>query len=64
MNAKDVYIVAKALCQEEFIKLYAMLGEDVSHSIKSQKIKKTALITNEEVLRYLISTVFSKYKRS
>tara|TARA_R110002073_G_scaffold220418_2_gene380624 strand:+ start:2012 stop:2197 length:186 start_codon:yes stop_codon:yes gene_type:complete len=59
MDASVVYNVVKALPKEEQIKLYTMLKKDVSTFFKSKR-KKEPIITDQEVIQYLISTYFRK----
>jgi hypothetical protein len=62
MNSETVFIVAKALTDLEFEKLYLMLKIDLDKKKNILK-KKKKMITNEEAQLYLLRTVFSKAKK-
>tara|TARA_R110002073_G_scaffold72537_1_gene177047 strand:- start:3065 stop:3250 length:186 start_codon:yes stop_codon:yes gene_type:complete len=59
MDASIVYHVVKALSKEEQIKLYTMLKKDISQLTKSKR-KKKPILTDQEVIQYLIANVFNK----
>jgi hypothetical protein len=62
MNSETVFIVAKALTDLEFEKLYLMIKIDLDKK-KNIKKKKKKMITNEEAQLYLLKTVYSKTKK-
>ncbi len=62
MNSETVFIVAKALTDLEFEKLYLMIKIELDKKKNIMK-KKKIMITNEEAQLYLLRTVFSKPKK-
>ena len=64
MIAADVYTIAKALPNEEFIKLSNMLRSDVNKSdIKLKKKNVLPDFTKEDGLRYLLENHIRKSKK-
>jgi hypothetical protein len=61
MLATDVYSVAKALSQEEYLKLFVLMKKDFS--LKSTKKNKALDFTVEDAMNYLLENNFFK-KRS
>ena len=59
MTAQDVYNIANALPQEEYIHLYKMISENLNNSTKANIIKKE-LITDFEAQQYLLFNIFSE----
>ncbi len=59
MNSNIVYSVAKALPDEELIKLYAMLEKDFVKGLKTSKSKKVGLITRGESDAFILKQVFN-----
>lgn len=59
MRAEEVYNIAIHLPEKELEQLYALLGHKLSKRKSSacKRVKKK-LVTNEEVRRYLLKTVF------
>ena len=61
MVASDVYMIAKALSKEEFIKLSDMLRNDVNKNNKIPKKKNTLPdFTQKDALRYLLDNHIQK----
>ena len=64
MIAADVYTIAKALPNEEFIKLSNMLRSEVNKSdIKLKKKNVLPDFTKEDGLRYLLENHIRKSKK-
>ena len=64
MIAADVYTIAKALPNEEFIKLSNMLRSEVNKSdIKLKKKNVLPDFTKEDGLRYLLENHIIKSKK-
>jgi hypothetical protein len=61
MDARDVHNIAKALSQEEFVKLFALLKIDVQPKANfiKKKIKLPDFTINDGI-RYLIDNQLSK----
>lgn len=65
MVATDVYNVAKALSQEELIKLFDMLRNDVNQpNIKLPTRTKLPDFTMEDGLRFLLKNHLTKTKKT
>jgi hypothetical protein len=63
MVASDVYIIAKALPKEEFIKLSHMLRGDINTpKIKLKNKNVLPDFTKEDALRYLLENYIRKQK--
>jgi hypothetical protein len=61
MVASDVYTIAKALSEEEFMKLSDMLRKDVNGNMKLPKKKNTLPdFTHKDALRYLLENHIKK----
>jgi hypothetical protein len=65
MNANDVYNIAKALPEEELLRLYYMLDISVKPKKRLNKKRKTLpKFTVNDGIRYLINNHFNKIKES
>jgi hypothetical protein len=61
MVASDVYTIAKALPQEEFIKLSDMLRKEInSTKINTETKAKLPDFTQEDALRFLLKNQIKK----
>lgn len=61
MDARDVHNIAKALPQEELVKLCALLKIDLEPKVNFKKVKsKPKKITIDDGIRYLLDNVLCK----
>lgn len=63
MDATTVYTVAKALPRKEYEKLYTLFRKDFEKQSSCKILKlKSAMITDEEAINYLLKNVFHSKK--
>lgn len=62
MDATTVYEVAKALPEEEQLRLYNMLNDDIKPKIKLRR-KKRRKYTEQDAIKHLLEHHFNKKKQ-